>query len=665
VIRSRLTLIQWGLAALGAAIVLRSALLQLLQHSTWEHLAVRQQFAASSLPAPRGEIWDLEGVPLAESQVLVRLAIVPNEVRERRRLQAALRRLGVDRETIARVGDSRRRWVPVPGTFLASDVAGLRSMPGVRAEPAAQRVYAPSGGLRQLVGRLGSDGRALDGLELLLDSLLRGQRGAVPPAVGARGERYELPESLKQLPRPGHTVRLTISYTVQQICDRALADAVERLRGSGGDILVLEPASGEIRCAASLRGGAVPASSMVILEPFEPGSTLKPLIAGALLELNRARLDEVVDTYGGVYQIEGRTIRDVHREDRLSLADVIRYSSNVGIVRFAERLTPRELYETLRDYGFGSATGVTYPAEASGTLREPRYWSRQSRASLAIGYEVAVTPLQLALAYAAIANDGWLVQPALLREILDPDGRVVYRHRPQMVRRVLRPETAAALRMLLAAVVDSGTAGDAALATFTFGGKTGTARRAQGGSYGVGRYTSLFVGLFPASRPQYVVLVKLDEPQGTYYGGKAAAPVARAVVEATLAARDAPLQRGALAAEKLLRTASSAIWLPGSALPSSPSAALPAEPRDVSRSPGESSAKVWRFTVGSELALAPRDTAGEVTVPDVTGLPLRLAVRELHLRGLRVAAVHGEEWRMEPRPGSALRQGSLVRLVVP
>ncbi|HWP02441.1 MAG TPA: penicillin-binding transpeptidase domain-containing protein [Gemmatimonadaceae bacterium] len=661
---SRLALVEWCLAAFAVAVVLRAALLQLVQHSTWERLAQRQQFAASALPAPRGAIVDMEGVPLAESQVLVRLAVVPNEVRDRRRLQAVLRRLNVDRETIARAVDPRRRWVPIPGTFLASDVAALRALPGVRLEPAAQRVYAPSAGLRQIVGRMGSEGGALDGLELLLDSLLRGERGGVRPAVGARGERYEVPEAMKQLPRPGHTVQLTISYTVQQICDRALADAVERSDGSGGDVLVLEPKSGEIRCSVSLRSGGAPSSSMTIVEPFEPGSTLKPFVAGALLELGRATLDEVVDVYGGVYRVEGRTITDVHKAERLSLADVIRYSSNVGIVRFAERLSARELYETLRDYGFGTATGVTYPAEASGTLRHPRYWSRQSHASLAIGYEVAVTPLQLALAYAAIANDGWLVQPALVREIRDADDRVVYRHRPQRVRRVLRAETAAQLRKLLAAVVDSGTASDAALATFTFGGKTGTSRRAQGGRYGAGRYFSLFVGLFPATEPQYVVLVKVDDPQGVYYGGKAAAPVARAVVEAALAARDVPLERARLAAEKVLRAPRNTRSQEQQV--TAQSANVPRDSEGMDASPTVPTDRVWHFSLRDGLPRPAEGGIEAVIVPDVRGLPLRRAVLELHRLGLRVAVSHGGgEWHLEPGPGSVVRQGSLVRVSVP
>jgi cell division protein FtsI (penicillin-binding protein 3) len=222
---------------------------------------------------------------------------------------------------------------------------------------------------------------------------------------------------------------------------------------------------------------------MALIEPFEPGSTLKPFIAGRMVETERARMDEVIETYNGIYKTPCRTLTDVHKAERLSLADVIKFSSNIGIARFSERLSRRELYETLRDFGFGAPTGVSYPSEASGVLREPKLWSCSSQASMAIGYEVSVTAVQLAAAYGAIANDGLLLVPTLVKSIRDADGEVVYEHQPQVVRRVLKPKTARMLRDVLASVVDSGTATDASLATFDLGGKSGTARRVSGGGY--------------------------------------------------------------------------------------------------------------------------------------------------------------------------------------
>ena len=674
---TRLTVVHSVLLAFAAALIGRSAFVQLWQRQKWGTLAVRQHFAHSTLGAPRGDIVDLSGLALAQSQVKVRLAIAPTEVKEPKRLLRALQRVGVDRGTLERVSDRRRKWVPISKTFFATDVASLQSMTGVHAETVGERAYVPSDGLRRIVGRVDDDGAGIDGVELMLDSLLRGERGTSAPLLNARGERYESPDMLTEPPRPGHSVVLTVNYVLQDICDRALADATQRFDASGGDIVVLDPRTGEIRCLASRRSGAITTGSTALTEPFEPGSTLKPFYAGFMIEAERARPDEVIETFNGTYRTHGRTITDVHRAPRLSLADVIRYSSNVGIVRFTERLSAAEMYETLRDFGFGTPTGVPYPSEAPGVLREPRRWSSQSQASVAIGYEITVTPLQLATAYASIANGGLLLAPALVREIKDADGNVVYAHRPTVVRRVLRPQTTEVLRRILASVVDSGTATEASLSSYALGGKSGTARRASGGGYGAGHYTSTFVGLFPAADPQYVVLVKLDDPRGTYYGGKAAAPVAKAVIEAAIAARDAALDRSDLELQR-------ARYVPpslGDGKPSASTASGQAEgalgrtsgrvdegatsargvPRFalVDSTPEPAATRPVRIDLSRPLPVLP--PPAPVIVPEVHDLPLRAAVRELHRAGLHVSVIPGATG-MVPAAGATVASGSLVRL---
>lgn len=672
---TRLRIVHGVLVAFAVALVVRSGWVQLWQGETWERLAARQQYAQSALPAPRGEILDVAGMPLAQSQVQVRLNVVPKEVKEPRRLARSLQRLGVDRATLRRVADQSRKWVPISRTFLPSDVATITAMPGVRPEAVVDRHYVPSEGIRRVVGRTNGDGVGTEGLESMLDSLLRGERGSVRALLGPGGVRYESPEALTHQPRPGHSVTLTLSFALQDICDRALADAMNRLDASGGDIVVLDPRDGEVRCLTSRRAGKRGAGLMALIEPFEPGSTLKPLFAGALIESGRARADEVIETYNGVYRTHGRTITDVHKADRLSLADVIRHSSNVGIVRFTERLAPREMYELLRDFGFGTPTGISFPAEDPGRLPPPRTWDSQSHASLAIGYFLSVTPIQLAAAYGAIANDGVLLVPSLVKSITDPDGEVVYEHRPQAVRRVLEARTARTLREILASVVDSGTATDAAIAAYSLGGKSGTARRSAGGRYASGSYTSTFVGLFPADEPQYVVLVKIDNPRGTYYGGKAAAPVAKAIIESALAARGAAVDRAELMGQQVAYVpppvdapAPRTVFATRSSTREGTEAA-PVEGGDDSESryalvdsvtdvPPTAPARFDLRGVPPESD-APR---GSVTVPDVRALPLRVAARELHRAGLRVAVVGGANFALSPPPGSVVPAGSLVRI---
>ena len=430
---SRVGVINISLFLFALALVGRAAWVQLWEGRAWAARAVRQHFSDAPVPAPRGDILDATGEPLAASREMLRLAVAPREVRQPGALRRALAGAGVPQQFVVRATDTRRAWVVIPGRYLPSDVATAIAARGVYSEPSSERVYAMPAGMRGLVGQVGAEGAAMDGIELSLDSLLRGVSGSETLLRDVRGRRFESPTDPGVAATKGHDVTLTVNHELQGICERALADASARLGASGGDIIVLDPHDGSILAMASRRGDQRVAATTALTEPFEPGSTVKPLVAAALLSRGRAHPGDTVDVFGGSWTENGRTITDVHKLQRPTLRDVIRWSSNVGIARFAQRLTPREQYEAMRDFGFGTQTGVPFPSEAAGTLRPPREWSRYSQASLAMGYEIAVTPLQLALAYAAIANGGELLEPALIREIRDADGTVRYQHRRRVV----------------------------------------------------------------------------------------------------------------------------------------------------------------------------------------------------------------------------------------
>ncbi|HUF65942.1 MAG TPA: penicillin-binding transpeptidase domain-containing protein [Gemmatimonadaceae bacterium] len=678
----RLSLVHGGLLLFAGALVWQTANLQLVETEAWAAQANRQHFSPSALPAVRGPILDAAGTMLVETRELTRLSVAPREVRNLDAVIRALRRAGVPPAALRRLRDPERRWVDLPGAFPPADVAALSGTRGVYPKPVVDRVYAPSGGVRRIVGRLDADGRPLDGLELALDSLLRGDSARMRLPRDRFGRPMAGPAGAATLPRPGATVTLTLNRALQDICERALALAVDTLGASGGDIVVLNPHTGEILAMASRRTDPRATANTAISEPFEPGSTLKPFVAAALLARRKAHPGEIIPTYDGVLQLERRVIRDVHKAPEMTLADVIRHSSNIGIVQFGDRLSQREKYELLRDLGFGTPTGIPLPAEASGTLREPRYWSRQTPASLMMGYEIAVTPLQLAAAYSTLANGGVLIEPQLIREVRSPEGDVLYRARPRPVRRIFTPEAADAVRGMLLNVVDSGTAMKADLVNYEVGGKSGTARRVVGGRYAQGRYTASFVGVFPVNAPQYVVLVKLDDPQGAIYGGQTAAPLTRVVLEAALAARDAALDRLSLAAANrgtldsfvaVRRTSdgrdapnavSKATPLPVAAPPAGTlMAALPAvrPPREL---PPETT-RTFDVPVALVRASGVRGGSRPRPVPEVTGAPVRDAVRMLHDAGFRVVLERGAPGRVVPAPGTMLDPGALVRVGVP
>jgi len=668
---SRIGLVHLALAGFSFALLFRSASVQVLQRTRWTTSAQHQQSIEATLPAPRGDILDAQGELMAQSRETVKLEVAPQDVRDLRALRTALLKAGAPAEWAARATDVSRKWVTIPGRYVALNVANITAMRGVHTTSMIERTYAFSQGTRRIVGRVDENGVAVDGLELALDTLLRGVPGAVTTMRDGRGRRFESPTAPQRAPVQGNTVVLTINHELQEIAERALSDAVQKMSAEGGDVVVVDPKNGEVLAMASLRRDPRATASTALTEPYEPGSTLKPFIAAALLERKRAHESDVVNTFGGQMTINGRTITDEHKADHFTLADVIRYSSNVGIVQFATRLTPREEYEALRDFGFGMPTGVPYPVEASGTLREPRLWSKQSAHSLAMGYEIAVTPLQLAAAYVALANDGELLEPALVREVRSPDGRVIYRHQRRVVRRVLSADVARRTRKMLLDVVEGGgTASKADLETFTLAGKTGTARRTVHGRYAASQYIPTFVGLFPGDQPQFVILVKLDNPRGAYYGGLTAAPVTKAVLEAALASRNASLDRGTLAAVRQDAPPDSsrdtAAALADARVAAETLATAPA--RQSARAlTAERAAKDSAGTTPFVATLpTPRPARAVVQrprpVPDVRGLSLRQAVHALHAAGFHVQLQSGSEIETAPGAGAMLPVGTVVRL---
>jgi cell division protein FtsI (penicillin-binding protein 3) len=441
---------------------------------------------------------------------------------------------------------------------------------------------------------------------------------------------------------------LTIDAEMQAIAESVLEDAVTASGAEGGDMLVIDPNTGELLAAASRRVGQprYMAHLTAATEPYEAGSTLKPFTTAALLAEGLAELSDSVDTGGkGLYHAAGRTIHDDTPYGRLSLAQTLTVSSNVGMAMFAERLPKGVQFSYLRNFGFGTPTGLEYPSESPGTLRRPAEWSAQSRASLAIGYEVAVTPLQLVMAYGALANGGLLMRPRLVREARVAGGNVRWAARPEVIRRVVSEEVASEIREVLVHAVTEGTGRGAGVRGLSVAGKTGTAWRFDSElGYGGGSYTASFVGLIPSDKPELVILVKLDKPSGAYYGGATAAPVMRSAVRAALAGSywSVPPQMG--------------------------------EPEFPDEQAGVTAGQVptsgpYVFALDAPLLRAQgendrRRLDESVSVPDVTGLSLRTAAQRIHEAGWHVVLQGGGRVvATQPPVGTRLRRGESVVLL--
>jgi cell division protein FtsI (penicillin-binding protein 3) len=619
------------------ALVARAAQVQLVQGQRWAAEARASRTERIILDARRGTLSDRHGTPIARTLETYHVGVAPNELRDPRRDGAAIvgaLRLGSDQWQQA----LHKRYAYFGGPYSAITVEPIRAIRGVHLEPVLNRFYPSASLARGVIGGLGEDGHGASGLEKTLDSLLAGTPGAAVVLKDRAGREYESPARLIAAPVPGYDVVLTLDAELQEIAQRALAEALRRMDADGGDVVMLDPATGEVLAVASQRrDGSVPPSAFT--QTFEPGSVAKIFAAAALMALNRVRPADRVSGEGGRWKLADRTLKDDEPLPVLTLADAIRVSSNIAMAKFATRLAPSEQYGLLRAFGFGTQTGIEFPSESPGRLRPPVEWTRPSAASLAIGYELSVTPLQLAVAYGAIANDGVVLQPTLIREIKSTVGEALYRHRPEPVRRAITPAVARGLRELLRGAAQGGTGSRATLANFQLAAKTGTARRVVGGHYAPGQYTASFAALFPADGPQLVVVVKIDDPKkGSYFAAQTAAPVTRTMLQQALAARDVALDRARLT----------------TAAPAAPAAALD------EHDPGVVPYVVtWPFHPDSAAAPPPPRRA----IPDVAGRSLRDAIRALHRRGFRVVVkgwgVVDHTW---PGAGDSAAAGSHVTL---
>lgn len=522
--------------------------LQVLQAEMMTQKARRQYEKTITLDSNRGAIFDRQGKPLALNLDVSSVYATPSSIDNPPLVARQLARvLDISRKPLEKRLRAKREFVWIKRKIHDSHVERLNdlALSGVDILIEARRFYPKGTLLAHVLGFAGIDSQGLEGLENGYDKYLRGRVRQVVLHRDALG-RVIIPEGRrKPQPLSGHAISLTIDEVIQYIAEQALERAVQDTKAQGGAILVMDPKTGEM-LAWALRPTFDPnhiqrASpeqwrNRGVTDPYEPGSTLKVVLAAAALDLNRVQPDTLLYAGDGEIPISGTVIHDHEKSGWVTFREAVRRSSNVAFVKVSWELGKEQVYRSLRSFGFGEKTGIDLPGESIGILKSPDRWSQRTLPSLAIGQEIAVTPLQLVTAVAAVANEGWLMRPFLVREISDNQGRSVWEHTPHIRRRPISAETAKTVTDLLVNVVERGTGKRAAIPGYRVAGKTGTAQKVdpETGTYSSTKSVGSFVGFVPAEDPQLTILVMIDEPQGPAWGGVVAAPVFRQVAEQSL-----------------------------------------------------------------------------------------------------------------------------------
>jgi len=533
-----------GLGLFGI-VWLRCVWLQVVAAPRYAALAAAQHRTNQVLGARRGTIIDRLGRPLAVS--VQAPSVFANARRVVAKKDVAHQLADVVERDASMIERRLRRdkgfvWIArhVDPGASAKLLALKQTEVGVMEEP--KRLY-PHGTLAShLVGFVDIDQRGLEGLELAYNGALRGQDGWRSTLRDARGELLLGPWTTDVTPVPGHEMTLTIDAVVQQVAEETLEWGVGKYHAKGGSIIVMEPFTGAILAMANrpsydpnapARSPTEARRNRAVTDLFEPGSTFKIVTAAALLEEGRISPQEQIDCEHGAYPtVAGHILHDHRPHGLLSFHDVIALSSNIGTAKAAQRLKPEELYRYLQAFGVGRKTGIDIPGEISGIASPPSKWSKLSPFIIPIGQEVAVTPIQLAVITAVVANGGMRVRPYLVDRLQTPEGRLIRSANTPMPSRVISPETAQILHEILVDVVESGTGQLAKVQGLTVAGKTGTAQKIEPtGRYSHSRFVASFVGFGPVPDSRFVIVVSVDEPRPLYFGGVVAAPMFKRVVE--------------------------------------------------------------------------------------------------------------------------------------
>ncbi|NLI76950.1 MAG: PASTA domain-containing protein [Candidatus Riflebacteria bacterium] len=662
------TLVLFG--AMATLLVLymgRLVQLQVFQYEQWIRRSERNHQSQRTLEMKRGTITDRNGLELAISVETYSVFVFTREVKnmgETANLLSTV--LPMSRAQILEKVANRKGYIPIIQKLergLAQKVMAL-NLPGVSLEENYRRFYPQNSLAANLIGFCGTDGHGLEGLELSFDKTLRGYAGLAVQEDVSYGEDGPARMRIVQPPMGGNNMVLTIDSFIQHILETELAAMVEKYQPIDATAIAMDPATGEILGLACLptydlnQFAESPPDShrnRPAVDIFEPGSCMKIFPTAVALMEGKVRSDTRFYCRG-FGEIGTRRVKCHGAHGLVDMDKAIAESCNATMVQLSQMIEPQDLYRMYKNLGFGEPTGLEVPAESSGIFLPPSRWSGFSAASLCIGQEIAVTGLQLARAYSAIANGGWLMQPRLVKKLVSHAGDIKDEPQPQPIRRVFPPAVAYRLRRMLMGVVEGGTGSLAALQEYTVGGKTSTAQKANPkGGYFWDKVNTSFIGLAPVNEPRIVLFVAANEPRGddrTLFGGKVAAPYFARILDRILKYLKVPPDKhsgqgpAAMAASgetgSPAREVSFLNLVAASALPVANAADTPTPtPSAVAPAPGARPASSATPT-GSTPASGPvapawngPPAAAGPTLPDFRGMTLRDVAAGLKRLGLK------------------------------
>jgi cell division protein FtsI (penicillin-binding protein 3) len=546
--RVRIIMIGTVFGILFLTVVGRAFFLQILQHEELVKKAEKQQRHRVELTPARGSILDRNGTPLAESIHMDSCYAEPRRIKDVEGTAAVLAPiLGLPRhELVSRLSVNKSfTWVE---RWLSPDTATrIKNMklPGIGFAPESKRFYPNLETAAHVIGFTGRDPNGLEGIELRYDATILGNTGYMITERDALGRNISVRNTVIKNSSPGKNIVLTLDKTIQFIAEKELAKAVAESNAKGGMALVMEAETGKVLAMANYptynpnaysRYSLAQLRNRVVVDSFEPGSTFKVFTIAAALDSGTVKATDVYNCENGAYRIADRVIHDDHPHSRLTVSEIIKYSSNIGAAKIGFKMGEEKLSGYLYNFGFGGRTGIDLPGESPGNLK--RHWYGIDLATISFGQGLSLSAIQLVSAVSAIANGGNLMKPYLVERIYDDSGKEVQKFEPQIVRRVITPETSQTVSKMMETVTgEGGTGTKAAVDGFRVAGKTGTAQKVDAvtRAYSPSKRIGSFVGFVPADKPKLAIAVIIDEPQGIKYGGVVAAPAFRGIAQNTLA----------------------------------------------------------------------------------------------------------------------------------